>query len=132
MSRVFRAIDNQTARTVCLKIQAREKNEAAKSRASASETRPSEGEMAIHFVHPHVVRTLEYGTSTKGEHYLVMEYIDGVSIQLFANRDRPERLRRLSSLLRRPKDLRPFTPAALSTMTSIPATSSSTASRMSS
>jgi serine/threonine protein kinase len=81
MSRVYRAIDNQTARTVCLKVQARGKNEAAKSRASASETRPSEGEMAIHFVHPHVVRTLEYGTSTQGEHYLVMEYIDGVSIQ---------------------------------------------------
>ena len=81
MSRVYRAIDNQTARTVCLKVQAREKNEVAKSRASASETRPPEGEMAIHFVHPHIVRTLEYGTSTQGEHYLVMEYIDGVSIQ---------------------------------------------------
>ena len=81
MSRVYRAIDNQTGRTVCLKVQAREKNEAAKSRASASEMRPPEGEMAIHFVHPHVVRTLEYGTSIKGEHYLVMEYIDGVSLQ---------------------------------------------------
>ena len=33
--------------------------------------------MAIHFVHPHIVRTLEYGTSTKGEHFLVMEFIDG-------------------------------------------------------
>ena len=81
MSRVYRAIDNQTGRTVCLKVQTREKNEAAKSRASASEMRPPEGEMAIHFVHPHVVRTLEYGTSIKGEHYLVMEYIDGVSLQ---------------------------------------------------
>jgi serine/threonine protein kinase len=81
MSRVYRAIDNQTGRTVCLKVQAREKNEAAKSRASASETRPSEGEMAIQFVHPHIVRTLEHGTSTQGEHYLVMEYIDGVSLQ---------------------------------------------------
>jgi serine/threonine protein kinase len=81
MSRVYRAIDNETARTVCLKVQSREKNEAAKSRASATEVRPSEGEMAIHFVHPHVVRTHEYGTSAQGEHYLVMEYIDGVSIQ---------------------------------------------------
>ena len=81
MSRVYRAIDNQTGRTVCLKVQSREKNEAAKSRASASEARPPEGEMAIHFVHPHIVRTLEYGTSIQGEHYLVMEYIDGVSLQ---------------------------------------------------
>ncbi len=38
--------------------------------------------MAIHLVHPHVVRTLEYGTSTKGEHFLVMEYIDGVSFSI--------------------------------------------------
>ena len=37
--------------------------------------------MAIHLVHPHIVRTLEYGTSTKGEHFLVMEFIDGVSLQ---------------------------------------------------
>jgi serine/threonine protein kinase len=81
MSRVYRAIDNQTGRTVCLKIQTRDKNEAATARASKREARPLEGEMAIHFVHPHVVRTLEYGTSTKGEHFLVMEFIDGLSLQ---------------------------------------------------
>jgi eukaryotic-like serine/threonine-protein kinase len=81
MSRVYRAIDNQTGRTVCLKVQSREKNEAATARASAREVRPLEGEMAIHLVHPHVVRTFEYGTSTKGEHFLVMEFIDGLSLQ---------------------------------------------------
>jgi eukaryotic-like serine/threonine-protein kinase len=81
MSRVYRAIDNQSGRTVCLKIQTRDKNEAATARASTREARPPEGEMAIHLVHPHVVRTLEYGTSTKGEHFLVMEYIDGLSLQ---------------------------------------------------
>ena len=81
MSRVYRALDNQTGRTVCLKIQAREKNEAATARASTQEARPLEGEMAIHLVHPHIVRTLEYGTSTKGEHFLVMEFIDGLSLQ---------------------------------------------------
>jgi eukaryotic-like serine/threonine-protein kinase len=81
MSRVYRAIDNQTGRTVCLKIQTREKNEAATARASAQEARPLEGEMAIHLVHPHVVRTLEYGASTRGEHFLVMEFIDGLSLQ---------------------------------------------------
>ena len=81
MSRVYRAIDNQTGRTVCLKIQMRDKNEAATARASQREARPLEGEMAIQFVHPHVVRTLEYGISTKGEHFLVMEFIDGLSLQ---------------------------------------------------
>ena len=81
MSRVYRAIDNQSGRPVCLKVQTRDKNEAATARASTREARPLEGEMAIHFVHPHVVRTLEHGTSTKGEHFLVMEFIDGLSLQ---------------------------------------------------
>jgi serine/threonine-protein kinase len=81
MSRVYRAIDNQTGRTLCLKVQKREKNEAAAARAGTREARPLEGEVASQLVHPHVVRTFEYGTSTLGEHYLVMEYIDGVSFQ---------------------------------------------------
>jgi eukaryotic-like serine/threonine-protein kinase len=81
MSRVYRAIDNETGRTVCLKIQQPEKNQAAAARASVEQLRPPEGEIAIQLVHPHVVRTLEYGNSTQGEHYLMMEYIDGVSFQ---------------------------------------------------
>ena len=52
MSRVYRALDNQTGKTVCLKVQSREKNEAATARASSQEKRPFEGEMAIHLVHP--------------------------------------------------------------------------------
>ena len=56
MSRVYRAIDNETGRTVCLKIQLREKNEAAAARASVQEPRPPEGEIAIQLMHPHVVR----------------------------------------------------------------------------
>jgi serine/threonine protein kinase len=81
MSRVYRALDNETGRTICLKVQNREKNVAAAARASVKEPRPSEGAIAIELVHPHIVRTYEYGESTKGEHYLVMEYIDGVSLQ---------------------------------------------------
>src|ERR1017187_7312382 len=37
--------------------------------------------MAIHLNHPHIVRTFEHGTTNRGEHFLVMEYIDGVSFQ---------------------------------------------------
>jgi eukaryotic-like serine/threonine-protein kinase len=81
MAKVFRVLDNQTGKTVCLKVQLREKNEAASARASAKEKRPFEGEMAIHLVHPHIVRTFEYGTTNRGEHFLVMEFIDGVSLQ---------------------------------------------------
>ena len=81
MSRVYRAIDNETGRTVCLKIQLPEKNQAAKARASVEQPRPPEGEIAFPLVHPHIVRTFEYGDSIRGEHYLMMEFIDGVSFQ---------------------------------------------------
>jgi serine/threonine-protein kinase len=47
MSHVYRAIDNQTGRTVCLKVQKPEKNRAAASRTSTEEPRPLEGEIAI-------------------------------------------------------------------------------------
>jgi serine/threonine protein kinase len=81
MSRVYKARDHETGRTVCLKVQNRQKNEAAACRASREEVRPPEGEIAIQVDHPHVVRTLEYGDSTAGEQYLVMEFIDGVNFQ---------------------------------------------------
>src|SRR5208337_4151244 len=81
MSRVYKAFDQETGRTICLKVQNREKNAAAAARASREESRPREGAIAIKVVHPHVVRTLEYGSTTGGEHYLVMDFIDGYSFQ---------------------------------------------------
>jgi serine/threonine protein kinase len=81
MSRVYRALDNETGRTVCVKVQNREKNAAAAARTSSRVPRPLEGEIAIQLVHPHVVRAFEFGTSNEGEHYLVMEFVDGVSFQ---------------------------------------------------
>src|SRR5438876_1843595 len=60
MSRVYRAIDQETGRSICLKVQHREKNAAAAARASAQELRPPEGEIAIQLVHPHIVRTFEH------------------------------------------------------------------------
>src|SRR5262245_46362523 len=80
MSKVYRAVENQSGRSVCLKIQIPEKNLAAAARAERAE-RPDEGEIASQIVHPHVVRTLEYGVSTRGEQFVVMEYVDGVSLQ---------------------------------------------------
>ncbi len=81
MSKVYRALDNETGRTVCLKVQSPEKNKAAASRASGKDQRPLEGEMAIHLAHPHIVRTFEHGMSNRGEHFIVMEFINGVSLQ---------------------------------------------------
>jgi eukaryotic-like serine/threonine-protein kinase len=42
--------------------------------------RPSEGFVALGLQHTHVVKTTEYGTTTEGEQFLVMEFIDGVGL----------------------------------------------------
>jgi serine/threonine-protein kinase len=81
MSNVYKATDTETGKTVCLKILHREKNEAAQSRASRHEEKPSEGAIAVQIRHPHVVRTYEHGTTSRGEEYLVMEYIHGLSFE---------------------------------------------------
>ncbi len=79
MSKVYRATENQTGRTVCLKVQDMAKTAAAAARSTGT-GRLSEGEIGMKVVHPHVVRTFEWGLSTKGEYFIVMEYIDGVSL----------------------------------------------------
>ncbi len=82
MSRVYRALDLENGRTICLKLQDRAKNSAAQARtAAAAEIRPTEGEIGSRILHPHVARTFEFGETTKGEYYVVMEFIDGVSFQ---------------------------------------------------
>jgi serine/threonine protein kinase len=80
MSRVQKATDNETGRTVCLKVQHFEKHAAANAR-SAADLRPPEGEIASKVIHPHVVRTYEFGLTHKGEHFIVMEFVEGVSLQ---------------------------------------------------
>jgi eukaryotic-like serine/threonine-protein kinase len=79
MSRVYKAMDNETGRSICLKVQDAAKTAAAIARAGQA-GRPSEGAIGVQIVHPNVVRTFEHGDTTKGEHYLVMEFIDGVSL----------------------------------------------------
>jgi serine/threonine protein kinase len=80
MSQVHKAVDNETGRSVCLKVQHFEKQAAANARSSAA-ARPPEGVIAAKIVHPHVVRTYEFGMTPKGDHFMVMEFIEGVSLQ---------------------------------------------------
>ncbi len=80
MSHVYKAFDNDKARTVCLKVQDLEKATAAAARATAV-GRLSEGDIGLKIQHPNVVRTFEHGDTTKGAHYIVMEFVDGVSLQ---------------------------------------------------
>ena len=81
MSHVYKAYDNENGRTICLKVQDPQKSAAAVSRASL-QGRLSEGEVGLSINHPNVVKTFEHGDTTKGAHYVVMEFIDGISLQL--------------------------------------------------
>lgn len=80
MSKVYRAVDRDTGRTVCLKVQLIEKQTAAEQRAHKKD-RPTEGAIATQIIHPNVVRTYEHGVSTTGALFLVMEFVDGVSLK---------------------------------------------------
>lgn len=79
MSRVWRAKDTQTGRTVALKVLDKEKTRKFEARFPGLK-KPSEGEVAVTLKHPHIVQTYEYGTTTDAEQYLVMEFVEGVGL----------------------------------------------------
>jgi serine/threonine-protein kinase len=88
MSRFHRARDRKTDRIVGLKICDPEKTAAFESRFKEL-NKPSEGEIAASLQHPRVVETYEYGVSTKGQSYIVMEYLTGSGLHtLIRQQDR--------------------------------------------
>jgi serine/threonine-protein kinase len=76
MSQFYMARDRETGKTVGLKLLDPKKTEQFEKRFKGC-NKPSEGEIASSIKHPFVVETLEYGVTTKGQHYLVMEYLEG-------------------------------------------------------
>jgi eukaryotic-like serine/threonine-protein kinase len=79
MSKVWRAQDRKEGTMVALKVLDIEKTLRFESRF-ADRVKPSEGEIAVTLLHPHIVHTMEHGRSTSGEQFLVMELIDGVGL----------------------------------------------------
>ena len=55
--------------------------------------KPSEGEIAMGMIHPNIAKTLEYGLSTKGQPYLVMEFVDGPGLQVLIQEKEEGKLR---------------------------------------
>ena len=76
MSSFYMARDRQSAQTVGLKILDKDKHDALELRFRGLD-KPGEGEIAMQFNHPHIVTTHGYGVTTKGEQFVVMEYLDG-------------------------------------------------------
>lgn len=76
MSRFHKARERQTNRVVGLKICDSEKIEFFESRFKGL-NKPSEGEIALSLKHPRIVKTFEYGLTTKDQFYILMEFLPG-------------------------------------------------------
>jgi serine/threonine protein kinase len=80
MSRVFRARDTRTGKLIALKILDKEKTRKFEARFPPELKKPSEGEIAVTLRHPHIVQTWEWGMTREDEQFLVMEFVEGVSL----------------------------------------------------
>jgi serine/threonine-protein kinase len=76
MSKFYMARDRTNDRIVGLKVLDLEKTQALEQRFRGLD-KPCEGAIALQLVHPRIVQTFEHGITTKGEQFLVMEYLDG-------------------------------------------------------
>src|ERR1041385_6310524 len=75
MSKVWRARDRETGRTVCLKVLDREKTLKFEARFAGLK-KPSEGEICMLLKHQNIVQTYEHGLTTDQEPNIVMELVD--------------------------------------------------------
>lgn len=90
MSRVWRARDRSLGREVCLKLLDKEKTAKFEARFLGL-NKPREGTICLGLKHKNIVQTFEFGTTTEGEYYLVMELIEGLGMN-FLVETRSERL----------------------------------------
>lgn len=89
MSKVWKATDNFSGRSVCLKVLDKDKTALLKRRFIGM-NRPDEGEVAMMLDHPNVVKTFETGTTIFDEEYLVMELIEGVGLNFLIDTKSPK------------------------------------------
>ncbi len=80
MSNFYMARDRQSGQIVGLKVLDKKKRDLFEARFKGLK-KPSEGEIASQFKHDNIVETFEYGWTTEGEHYLIMEFIEGPGLQ---------------------------------------------------
>jgi serine/threonine protein kinase len=88
MSKVWRARDRSLGRTVCLKVLDKEKTAKFEARFLGL-NRPMEGVICTALHHENVVRTYEYGMTTAGEQFLVMELIEGNGLNFYIETNSP-------------------------------------------
>ncbi|TXT36622.1 MAG: serine/threonine protein kinase-related protein [Planctomycetota bacterium] len=79
MSKVWRARDNMTGRMLAVKVLDKMKTERFEARFVGLK-KPSEGDVAATLQHPNIVHTIEHGITTNDEQYLVMDFVEGLSL----------------------------------------------------
>lgn len=84
MSKVWRANDTLSGKHVALKVLDKLKTKRFESRFIGL-PKPSEGEVAVLLNHPNIVKTFEWGTTTDDEQFLVMEFVEGVSLSFLVD-----------------------------------------------
>lgn len=84
MSKVWRAHDTLSAKQVAVKVLDKAKTLRFESRFQGL-NKPSEGEVAVQLRHKNVVHTFEYGTTIDDEQFLVMEFVEGVSLSFLVD-----------------------------------------------
>jgi len=89
MSKVYRAYDRELGRHVCLKLLDKLKTQKFEERFKGMK-KPSEGEICMQLRHDNIVRTYEHGVSTKGEPYLVMEWVEGEGLNFLVETRSPK------------------------------------------
>lgn len=89
MSKVWRARDLKTGKTICLKVLDKEKTAKFDARFPGLE-KPSEGTMLSLLKHKNIVTTFEHGLTNKGEQYIVMELIDGMGLNFLIETKSPQ------------------------------------------
>lgn len=81
MSKVWRATDTIGSKQVALKVLDKPRLARLDNRfKSLGLKRPHEGEISLSLRHPNVAKTLECGITTDDEEFLVMEFIEGVTL----------------------------------------------------
>jgi serine/threonine-protein kinase len=91
MSKFYMARDKNSGQIVGLKILDMEKTAAVEARLRGLK-KPTEGEISIQLKHPNIVQTFEHGLTTEGEHYIVMEYIEGPGLNTLVEEDQAHTL----------------------------------------
>jgi len=84
MSKVYKAKDRETGEIVALKILDPKKTADFEARFKdprfKNNPKLREGQIAVKFNHPYIVRTLEEGFTVDGEQYLIMEFLEGTGL----------------------------------------------------